>query len=184
MPMVMWRRASRLGLGLSLFGGPVLAQSLGDASEYEIKAAYLLNFTRYVQWPPTAFAGAEPFTICIVGPDHFGETLDQLVAGREVQGRSIRVLRLRDPQQPGACHIAYLSDGAGALGEAGTRLGADPVLLVGSGEDFARSGGTIGFVLQEQTVRFQINAGAARLRGLRISSRVMTLATAVYEEAP
>ena len=178
-----WSRVSRLvGLGLSLAGGSAPAQSPAAAPEYEIKAAYLLNFTRYVEWPPAALAAQGAFTICVLGADPFGATLDRLVRDRAVEGRRIGVRRLRPSERATGCHIAYLGGGTAALGGARARLGPGPVLLVGDGADFASSGGVIGFVLEEQTVRFQINAEAARSRGLRISSRVMTLATAVYGE--
>lgn len=179
-------RVSRLlRFGLALAGAPALAQSPEAAPEFEIKAAYLLNFTRYVEWPPGALGTEGTFTLCVVGTDHFGATLDRVVRGRTAHGLPIRVVRLDPTARASGCHIAYLGDGAGALSSARERLGDGPVLLVGDGADFAASGGVIGFVLEEQTVRFQINADTARARGLRISSRVMTLATAVYgEEAP
>jgi hypothetical protein len=169
-----------VALGLTVGGSRALAQRPDAAPEYEIKAAYLLNFTRYVEWPPRAFTAAgATFTICVLGDDPFGRTLDEAVRGREAQGRPIQVARLGSHASLDGCHIAFLSDGAGALLERESADGA-PVLLVGDGKDFAASGGVIGFVVEEQTVRFQINVDAARARGIRISSRVMTLAVQVY----
>lgn len=145
--------------------------------EYEVKAAFLFNFTKFVQWPVTAFESAEaPFTICIVGDDPFGKTLDDIVQGESVNGHRITVQRLQaDPQN--ACHLEYIAKNysipANAL-EAGSG-----VLTVGEGDDFVRHGGIVGFVVDDRRVRFDINLKAATNAELKLSSKLLAVARSV-----
>lgn len=177
----MMRRVAPIAVGLALAAAPAAAQGATTASANEVKAAYLLNFTRYVEWPPAVFATADsPIVICVVGADPFGAALDEVVRDRHVEGRPIKVRRLPAPAAGAACHVAFLAGGEEALARARGAWGARPVLLVGDESGFAGRGGTIGFVVADETIRFEINAEAARRAGLRISSRVLTLATHVY----
>ncbi len=152
--------------------------------ETEVKAAYLLNFTRYVEWPAAAFARPDsPITICVVGRDPFGAVLDSIVENRRVQGREVRVQRAASPQAGLDCQVVYVGGGVERARALAAWRGR-PVLLVGDEDSFAADGGTIAFVLVEETVRFEVNVAAARADGLQISSRVLTLATRVYGEEP
>jgi hypothetical protein len=159
------------------------AQAPPGALEYQVKAAYLLNFTRYVEWPPAVFAdAAASLNVCVVGRDPFGEVLDRTIQGRRTAGRALRLLR---PDRPAgdACHVAFFGETTPAIREAWiAALKDEPTLTVGEGADFARSGGMIGFVIRDETVRFEINIEAVRSAQLEISSRVLTLATRLYPE--
>ena len=149
--------------------------------EYQVKAAYLLNFARYAEWPPTAFASpTSPITICLFGRDPFGRQLDETLDGRRVSGRFFRVVRSTRPGGE-VCHVAFLGQVSVAIREAWLKaLQGEPTLTVGESADFARAGGMIGFVLADETVRFEINVDAVETAGLQISSRVLTLATRLY----
>lgn len=154
----------------------------GISLEYQVKAAYLLNFTRYVEWPSEAFeATGSPVMICVLGRDPFGSVLDATVLGRTTQGRPVSVRRIKSASEAEGCHIVFVSRdtwrGQMDLTRALRALG---VLTVGESDEFAQAGGVIGFVLQNETVRFVVNAAARDRAGLRISSRMLSLAAAVY----
>jgi len=147
--------------------------------EYKVKAAFLLNFARFVEWPPSAFPDASaPIVICIVGEDPFGEQLTRMVADEKVEGRRIEV------QHPGGdaagnCHILYISR---SDQEELSTLFSNPrqgVLLVGEGEQFVHRGGAIGFVTENRRVRFDVNMKAASEAGLRFSSKLLMVARSV-----
>ncbi len=175
------RRVAPIAVGLALAAATAAAQDAPTATENEVKAAYLLNFTRYVEWPAGAFTGADsPIVICVVGSDPFGAALDEVVHDRHVARRPIEVRRLTAPTADAGCHVAFLAGGEAELARAARAWRSRPVLMVGDVPGFAAKGGTIGFVPADETIRFEINADAARRTGLRISSRVMTLATRVY----
>ena len=154
----------------------------GASLEYQVKAAYLLNFTRYVEWPSEAFeAPGSPVMICVLGRDPFGSVLDATVLGRTTQGRSVHVRRIKSASGAESCHIVFVSrDTWRNRADLPRVLRGLGVLTVGESDEFAQAGGVIGFVLQNETVRFVVNAEARDRAGLRISSRMLSLAAAVY----
>jgi hypothetical protein len=158
------------------------ARSRGGSLEYQVKAAYLLNFTRYVEWPSQAFeAPGMPVTICVLGRDPFGSVLDAAVLGRTTQGRSVSVRRIRTVAETSGCHLVFVSrETSQAQRDLPRTLHALGLLTVGDTDQFAQDGGVIGFVIQNETVRFVVNAEARDRAGLRISSRMLSLAAAVY----
>jgi hypothetical protein len=154
-------------LSLNASAAPALA-------EYEVKAAFILNFTKFVEWPPSAFASADaPLTICILGEDPFGRVFDQIVEGESVNGHKIVVARLPVEQQK-TCHVIYA-----AVSPATQPSSSSPVLTIGEGDEFLRRGGMIAFVLDNRHVRFDINLKAATNAGLRLSSKLLSVARSV-----
>src|SRR5439155_24709047 len=155
-----------------MIAAPVLGQTV---DEYEIKAAFLFNFTKFVEWPPKAQATA--FVICILGDDPFGSTIDRVVNGKNVFGLPLQVRRLKDAAEAKHCQIVFagLTETAKAarLIEA---LRGMPVLTVGENRDFLRQGGMISLDADDGRVNIAINAGAAENAGLKISAKLMTLA--------
>lgn len=149
------------------------------ALEYQVKAAFLLNFTKFIEWPATAFddAGA-PFTICVLGNDPFGRALEQVVAGETVGGRKLAVRKMDQAAAPHTCQVVFLAgsgkDRAAAPGSLGTG-----VLTVGEGESFVREGGIIAFVIDNHRVRFDINQSAADRAALKLSSKLLSVARSV-----
>jgi hypothetical protein len=179
---------SRLALAALLLGpeaGPAPAAALGPGlpTEYEVKAAYLFNFAKFVEWPPDAFKdGAAPFVIAVVGHDPVGAALDQILAGKSVNGHPVQVLRVTDPDQARGAHIVYVgAPGGASMTPALRRVSREGVLTVGDGEDFATRGGIIGFRTQDRRVRFDINAQRAEQAGLKLSSQLLKLARIVGE---
>jgi hypothetical protein len=165
-------------LPLAPFAIPHQAGSAAPQSlEYQVKAAFLLNFTKFIEWhalPETAPDSV--FTICILGEDPFGTVLDRTVEGETVNGRKLVVQRVDHISN--ACQILYIS-----RSEKGSKelLGkVDPgTLTVGEGDGFTREGGMIAFVLDNRRVRFTINLSATRNALLTLSSRLLAVAKAV-----
>lgn len=154
------------------------AQEPAGDLERQVKAAYLLNFSRYVEWPPGAFPSADaPINLCLLGADDFADVMERTVIGRRSGGRLVRVLRPDTPSQAAACHMAYVAGPASEVDQWMQAVGDAPLLTVGEGSGFLNRGGIVGFVIVNETVRFEIDVGAARRAGLQISSRVLTLAT-------
>src|SRR5277367_6578191 len=171
------RRAVVRGLvPLALFVSVVQAQ---PPTEYDVKAAFLLNFTKFVEWPAGALPdAASPFTICILGRDPFGRALDDIVAGETVGDRKLVVRRLADAAPPRTCQVVFYDRSKATARAALAALGSG-VLTVGEGESFLRDGGMIGFVVDNRRVRFDINQDAAEKNGLKLSSRLLTVARSV-----
>jgi hypothetical protein len=187
--IVRWSR--RLGAGVVALaagatGAPAVAQAPSRLQEYEVKAAYLLNFTRYVEWPAGAFATpTAPIVIGVLGRNPFGPLLEQTFAGRTVQERRIEVLELDGPAEAASCHAVFVSREEWRLHpNLLEQLGRRGLLTIGEGDDFVRRGGVLGFVPVGETVRFSVNLQAGRRAGLRVSSRMLSLAVAVYQSSP
>ena len=162
-----------------LFGGEAATAESG--LEYDVKAAFLLNFTKFVEWPPAAFTGPDsPISICLMGRDPFGKTLDDIVQGETVNGRKVVVHRLS--QAPGAqtCQVVYLSSSEREVARTLSGLGQG-VLTVGEGANFIREGGMISFVIENRRVRFDINQNAADKASLRLSSKLLSVARFVQK---
>jgi hypothetical protein len=166
-----------LGIGLVL-ASRLAAQAEPSASATEIRAAYLLNFARYVEWPASAIGAATaPLVICVVESDPMQEALHRVADGRTVNGHPVRVAVVRSREDPTRCHVAYIDPAAGPTGRSlQAAWASQPVLTVGEGEEFLANGGMVGFVPLNETVRFAINQPAANQAGLRVSSRVLALA--------
>jgi len=161
------------------------AGDAGSPDEYEIKAAMLLNLTRFVEWPAAKMgAGSAPFVIGILGHDPFGRDLDKLLAGKTVAGHPVVIERLSSAGHPEACHVLFITRGERKkLDEMGADLARSSVLTVGDGEKFAAAGSVVGLVLRENRVQLEVNISAAQHSGLVISSRLLKLATVVKDGA-
>ncbi|MEZ4331892.1 MAG: YfiR family protein [Myxococcota bacterium] len=152
-------------------------------SEDEVKAAFLFNFVRYVEWPAGAFAGPESsIRICLIGGDGFETVLTEAVSGRMVGERTVEVSAIGGLDRAGGCHLLFFGEHASAAGErVAAALGAMPVFTISDRAGFAEEGGIANFMLVGQKIRFAINPDAARRSGLRISSSLLRLATLVGE---
>jgi hypothetical protein len=136
-----------------------------------------------VEWPATNFSSADdPIDICILGPDPFGETLDEIVKDKLVNGRHLDVRRLQNVSQAEGCEVAFMNAAeAKTRPQRGKELSWG-VLTVSDGKDFARDGGIVSLVMQQNRIGFEINVEAADHAGLKISSKLLSLATIVHDE--
>lgn len=161
--------------------GRALAQQ-EPVPEYRVKAAYLLNFARYVAWPEGTFRTAnEPLRVCVLGSDPFGEALPETFAGRTANGRPIELARVDAPAQARDCHIVFISRAEWRRRpDVLVAVQSPGVLTVGEGDDFAESGGVLGFVEVDRSMRFAVNLEASDGARLRISSRMLALAAQLH----
>jgi len=181
------RRLLACGVILAALGSLcVPAGRTQDApTEYQVKAAFLFNFAKFVDWPESSFATPQsPFSLCVLGVDPFGRALDDALAGKAIANRPVLVSRLKEPASARQCQIAFISSSEKVRWPAifGALRGAN-VLLVGEADGFAASGGTIQFTLEENRVRFSINTDAAERAHLQISSKLLALAK-IVRDAP
>ena len=149
--------------------------ALQPSIEYDVKAAFVLNFARYVEWP--AEQRTAPFRICLLREDPFGGRLENVVAGERWHGGPIDVRVIPELREPSDCHLLYVPASAVAR-FAGTAaaMSAWPVLVVGENDRFLEQGGMIRLFVEENRVRFAINQRAAEAAGLQVSSRLLRLA--------
>ncbi len=150
--------------------------------EYRVKAAFLYNFAKFIEWPGDAFkSAADPITICVLG-NPFGDRLENTVNGKEIGGRRLMVREISDVAEAAGCHILFVSADKKRLAELLGRVKASPILTVGEAGHFAAAGGVIGFKLEGGKVRIEINTFAADRARLRISSKLLSLAEIVKEQ--
>jgi hypothetical protein len=168
------RRSSHILVAILALAG-TLRSSASTPTEYEVKAAFLLNFARFVEWPGESRQG--PIRLCIVGRDPFGASLDQIVGGRLVNGRAIEIYRGPSPAGLKRCHIVFVSNSENArLSQVLTELEGAPALTVSEIEGFAAKGGMIGLALDENRIRLEINIEPASRSQLKISSQLLRVA--------
>jgi hypothetical protein len=173
-----WRKS--LLLGLIILGGgltPEVACAEDKAEEYAVKAAYLFNFAKFVEWPPPALPTPQsPLTLCITGKDPFGDTLET-VRDKSVRDRPLVIRRLSRLEEPTHCHLLFLSDSESTrLGQVLAKLKNGPILTVSDIPGFADAGGMIGLVNVGQRIRFEINLPTVQKANLKISSQLLKLA--------
>jgi hypothetical protein len=168
-------------LSILLAAGALQLGAQGPAfDEYQVKAAFLYNFAKFVEWPPGTFANSkDPIAICIVGQNPFGSTLEYMVQGKKIGDRAFAVRRLADTQQASKCQILFI----GAAESKRIRVLLEAVkgasLTVGETDDFTAAGGIIGMKLEGTRVRLQIALETAESTRLRISSKLLGLAEIV-----
>lgn len=152
-------------------------------SEYQVKAAFLYHFTKYVEWPPESLASAgSDLVLGVLGADPFQGAVQEVIRERRVEGRPLSWKRFEEPPRPGECHVLFIgSSDAARLKKALGKLKTMPILTVGESEDFGRAGGVAWFRMEGNKVRFVINIDAARHAGLKISSRLLGVATVVTD---
>jgi hypothetical protein len=151
--------------------------------EYEVKAAFLLNFARLIEWPGSAFGGPDtPMCIAVWGSDPFGGALDALVKEENVSGRPIQTRRVASAGEARGCQILFVPAGqTAAFQGARAELAGIPLVVVGEQDGFAESVGAIGFYEEGGRIRFEVNRRLAEGAGVKLSSRLLRLARLVEE---
>jgi hypothetical protein len=146
-----------------------------SASEYAVKAAFLYNFAKFVEWPEGTFASRDdPIALCVLGENPFGTLLGDAVRDKTVSGRQIAVRESKAISALAHCHIVFL--GSGSLDESLAALASKPVLTVSEAQSAVERGAIIGFKLEERRVRFEVNLLAARKAHLKLSSQLLKVA--------
>jgi len=162
---------------LLLLATPAAAQTAG---EYQVKAAFLFNFAKFVEWPAAFKSPSDPIHICILGDNPFGTMLSDLLAGKKINDRPLLGAHFFELKEIGGCQILFVSKSQRknlrnilAAAEAGG------VLTVGEWDNFALDGGMIGFRLEGGKVRLEVNLPAAERAQVLISSKLLSLAQVV-----
>lgn len=150
--------------------------------EYQVKMAFLFNFARFVEWPEDAFADARsPLVLGILGDDPFGSDLET-IRGKTVNGRKLIINKFKDVDDIRVCHILFVSNSEkNRLPRILAFLRQSKILSVGDTKKFAQKGGVINLVVENNKVGFEINVDAGKRAGLRISSKLLSLARIVHD---
>jgi hypothetical protein len=152
------------------------AQTPSTASQ--VKAVFLFNFAHFVTWPSSSFAGASsPFVIGILGSDPFEAYLEKVIEGETIEGHPIVVQHFKDISEIRQCHILFINRDSPP--ETLHQLNQRSILTVGDRSSFIKEGGMIGFSLENNKIRFQINARTAKVANLSISSKLLRLADVI-----
>jgi hypothetical protein len=179
-------RPSAILLGFTLVvatEGRVWAQTL----EYEVKAEFIERFTRFIDWPAGAFPDAKsPFVLCVTGKNPFGKYLDALIGGRQLKNRKVVMRSVVEPSGIDGCHLLFVTNSErNRLKAIVERASTRPILTVGDTDGFARAGVLVNFYLDNETrIRFEVNADAMKLSGLKFSSKLLKLARIVAADKP
>ena len=183
-------RSARAGGWLVLAGffclGQLVARGAEEpvSKEYQLKAAYLYNFTKFVEWPAPRFADElSPLIIGVLGRNPFGDELDKIVRGRTVNGRAIRVLVITTTEEMRTAHVLFVPAGEETRPEFAAAVVQHLALLTaGESGAFTHGGGVITFTQADDKLRFTINLTSAERAGLKISAQLLKLATAVERQ--
>jgi hypothetical protein len=182
------QKSSLFTLVAALTLGGLLLLSAREApasghTEYEVKAAYLYNFGRFVDWPQEAPpTRASDFQICVLGEDPFGAALDSTISGEKIDGKNVSARRVSKIDEAAECRILFISLSERAQIKAMlSTLAKSSILTVSDEPQFIQKGGMVQFVLADGRVRFEINVGAARQAGLSLSSDLLKVAARVRQ---
>ena len=173
-------RATQIAcLSLALLLSADAGAQESQPSEYQVKAAFLFNFAKFVEWPPGSFAGAtSPMVIGILGDNPFGSDLEQTIQNKTINNRLIVIKPLPSLAEATNCQVLFISTSEKKrLAEIFDGLRGASVLTVGETDRFTEAGGMINFVEEGNKIRFQINDAAAKGAGLKISSKLLSLAS-------
>lgn len=159
-----------------LMAGSAVVQAQGRG-EYQIKAAYLYNFAKFVEWPSAAFSEpSDPFRICILGDSPFDPDIERALSGRRIQNHAVRVIYPDNTAQCRKCHVLYVSPSeSGHMKAIVADLHSSAVLTVADTPGFINAGGMIRFFVEEDSVRFEMNPLPANQSGLKVSSKLLVL---------
>ena len=157
-----------------------------SAPEYILKASFIYNFTKFIEWPPEAMPeDSASIRLCIIGTDPFGKEIDRL-KDKTTKGRSFTIIRIKqlpDSEQLGLCHIAFIGTSEnGNVPEILKLLNNSSALTISDSPGMGEKGVMINFFMKRKKVRFEINLGAAKRAGLRINSRLLQLARIVKDK--
>lgn len=180
-------RVARALWGAALIASGLLPAALAQQPELidrepDIKAAYLYNFGRYVEWPPAA--GHKDFIIGVVGETRVATPLTTIAGSKKISNRSITILRIKTEKDFRQCQMLFVPAGQDRKLVAAVieKARETPTLIVGEERDFALEQGGIGFYVDQNNVKFEINSRSAEKAGLKISSKLLSLGKIVGEK--
>ncbi|MGD0986239.1 MAG: YfiR family protein [Candidatus Sulfotelmatobacter sp.] len=152
-------------------------------TEFQVKAAYLYNFGKFVRWPAHPGGAPDSFNICILGKDPFGAVLDSTVAGESIDGKQIAVRRVATISPNAQCSVLFISSSEeGHLAAVLAAAQQSGLLTVSDMRNFAERGGAIGLLTAQGKIRFEVNRKAAEQSRLVLSSELLKVAVKVIEK--
>ncbi|TKB25514.1 YfiR family protein [Desulfopila sp. IMCC35006] len=159
----------------------IAANTETEGLEYKLKAAFLLNFSKFTTWPKEAFSEAgQTFDFCIIGKDPFGKALDGLES-KKVGGRNVRLHHAGSTADAKTCHVMFISKSEQShLAQLLQAVVGRPVLTVSDIEGFSRQGGILEFVTKDGRLSFVANNQQALHSGLQINASLLNLAAEVF----
>jgi hypothetical protein len=177
-------RACLRGVALTIVftaaSSTALFAQIHNPTEFQVKAAYLYNFSKFVKWPPQALSADRNFNFCILGSNPFDGSLDAIVSGEAIEGRRMLVVRISNIAESQNCRILFVGGSEHSkLESVLAALRRSPVLTVSDIPGFLEHDGIIQFVMQADKVRFQVNLTAAEKAGLSLSSELLKVAVLV-----
>ena len=176
-----WGRISinvvTLILLLTLTSMTIRTQALGqEPNEPQVKAAFLFNFVKFVEWPAEAFNdGGTPIIVGVLGDDPSSSAIDQTINDKTANGRRLVIQRFSSVKALTYCHVLFIGYSQRANLQKILAVVGPRVLTVGETDRFAQTGGIINFIIIDHKVRFEINQTAAEKAGLRISAKLLGL---------
>jgi hypothetical protein len=154
-------------------------------TEFQVKAAFLLNFAKFVDWPASKFSDADaPLIIGVTGESPVAEDLDRITKNKIINNRKLVIRRVAPGEDLKACHLLFITrcDKQSTSEWLGAASGM-ALVTVGETAQFLEHGGIINFYLDSDTVKFEVNSEAAEKAGLKISSKLLNVAKKMKEEA-
>lgn len=179
------KRWTMVALIASCLSVSASVQAADSRIEHRIKAAFLFNFARFIEWPVAKLSNDDsPFQICVYGDDSFGAVLDETISGKTVGEHPLSVVKTVNVSDLRACEIVYISSSeSGRFASVINDLKGANTLLVNDHPDFIKQGGMIRFVVVDRKLRFEVNPEAAKREQLKISSKLLRVAKIVSGES-
>jgi hypothetical protein len=152
--------------------------------EYQVKAAFVFNFAKFVEWPSDTFKSENAsIIICVFGHDSFGSALDEIIRGQAINNRAVAARRISELPDLKSCQLVFVSSVEDKhLPEILGSLKGMSALVIGQGEGFAERGGGIQFFLEANKLRFAVNVDAIHRARLTVSSKLLALAKIVHDQ--
>ena len=175
-----WSAQRLLALAAGWLLSSLALQAADTSLEYRVKAGFLFNFAKFVQWPAETLPPHDPIQLGLLAPPDVCHTIEQALAGKTVAGHPLEVVRLDEMSLQAPPHIVFVHRSvAPAQRRIGELLEGHGILVVGETADFAADGGVIGFTTRGDTLRFQVNLAAAEHARLQLSGQLAGLAEIV-----
>jgi hypothetical protein len=150
-------------------------------TEYQIKAKYLYNFARFVDWPEESFQSPDsPFVIGIIGNDPYGIDLEKTIEGKQIKNRKFIIKHYQNLENLSSCHILFIGiDNKAGRSQIFNKIKKQGILTVGDDDSFAKDGGMINFIIKKERIRFQINREAVNQSPLKMSTTLLKMAVII-----
>jgi hypothetical protein len=169
--------------GIVLFGLSAPRATTQTATEPALKAAFIYNFAKFTEWPQDSLRPGAPLVLCVAQDGPVERALEDATRERQVEGHPL-VTKQMDLSGPiGSCHVLYVDAAVDRkrVTAAVDRLKGERTLTVSDLERFAESGGCASLFVEDGRMRFAVNLDAVQRAGLRLSSRLLTVAKIVKE---